>query len=539
MELIAIKKLFGKTGITKIQAIAIIAIIVIAAIGGVFYYQSGLMPAPTAEQVLVIGTTDRPTTLDPGSLLTSAAAWTDQFVLDTLFTFANGSELIPWLAESYTISEDGKEIDLYLEEGVMWHDGSEFTAEDVKFSIDRESYLPGVMNYLITMNIESCEVIDTYHVKIKTIEAMPMIMLKILSSSLYAPVPKDNIQETAENATAWGCDAWGYDVFVGTGPYKLVEYVIDEKIVLEKNDNYWAKTKGYDPTIDTIIIKYYGDPAALRMALETKEIDITFRGLDPLDIPDLIANPDIEVSEIPFTFEYLDMHLNHAPLNNTKVRKAIAYAVNVTNVLEKGFKNRGVITYSCMPPPAEFWYNTLFAQYHYDPDMAVELLTEAGYPDGFNIELYLHSELIDPCTVIAADLAEVGIDVKLVLVDRVEIRNLRRNGFIPMEVGGWFPDYPDPHNWMTEIFFYHQSYSYWHSERFEELEILEKSASDDNTRKTYFSEMSQIVAEEVPLYPLAFVHKSVAYQEYVKNFVYPTNFYCEVFGYGYCTIEKD
>lgn len=531
-----------KKAITKLQAIIIALIIIVAVVAAAYYVSVPPVPTPI-KQELIIGTTDRPTTLDPGSLLTSAAAWLDSFVLDTLVrNNPETNEIEPWLAKSWEISEDGKTIDFYLEEGVMWHDGTEFTAEDVKFTIDREFHLLGVMNYLITMNVEGAEVIDTYHVRITTKYNMPIIMLRIFTCSLYAMVPKENIRQTAGNMTAWGDEAWGYDVFVGTGPYKLLEYVRDQRLVFERNDNYWAKRKGFDPTLDKIVYKMIGDAATLRMALEKKEIDITWRGLDPLDIPALIANPDIEVYETPFDLQSLELFPAADPiLNNTKVRQAIAYAVDIEEVLEKGWKNRGTLTYSHIPSLAPFWYLPTFEKYHHDPEKAMQLLAEAGYPDGFETDMYLMSEYVDVATVIKQNLKEVGIKLNLHLVDRVELRSMRRGGEVPIECAWWWPDYADPHNWETELIEYHMDYAGWSGpalERYLEVAELAKEESDDNVRKTYYDELQQIAAEEVWIYPIAYTYKSTAAQKYVKDFYHYYNFYSEIFGYGYCSIEK-
>ena len=284
----------------------------------------------------------------------------------------------------------------------------------------------------------------------------------------------------------------------------------------------------------------YGDSAALRMALERKEIDATWRGLDRLDIGALLSNPNIRVYETPFNLETLDIFPAADPrLNDTRIRQAIAYAIDTEQVLKLGFKNRGVLTESIIPPSETFFYYPAFANYTHDTVKAKQLLAAAGFPDGFTADYYLSSDYVDVATVLKQNLKEVGITLNFHLVDSVELRKMRKAGQVPLQDSYWWPDFPDPESWLTELIQYDIGYAGWNATVINQFNLLGSQAAQEgnNTlRKAIYAQMEDICAQQMWVYPLAYTYKSVAVQTYVQNFSYPYSFYDEIYGFGYCTI---
>ncbi|MBQ6518848.1 MAG: hypothetical protein IJI14_09010 [Anaerolineaceae bacterium] len=305
---------------------------------------------------------------------------------------------VPALAESYEISDDATTFTFHLRKGVKFHNGSEMTAEDVVYTLDKcrgvETGTPLLSAY---SEIDTVTALDENTVEIK----LKNPNIEYLAYLNTAIVPHDYAdQETFP---------------IGTGPYKFKSRSVQENIVLEKFADYWGEP-GY---LDEVTFKIIENTDALVLALRSGSVDLC------------VHRVASEVQEIGDEYELLEsptnliqaMYLNNAvePLNNLKVRQALNYAVNVQDVMS--FVNEGLgtaIGSSIYPSFGKYFMPELADAYPYDPDKAKSLLAEAGYPDGFPLTITAPSNYavhVNTAQVIAEQLKAVGIDAKINLVE--------------------------------------------------------------------------------------------------------------------------
>jgi peptide/nickel transport system substrate-binding protein len=489
---------------------AVIVIVIIAGIGA--YYLT--RPAPTeVGQTLIVATSTDVMNVDPAH----AIIFTDRFVLNLVFD--NLLELKPpgfvefdgQLATEWNASEDGMKWDFTLRQGVKFHDGTEMTANDVKFCIDRfiETGGPAIVFY---SDLDHVEVLGTHKVRVymKTPNAyIQRVFAMSLCGGIY---PKKACEEAG--------DDWGSKVLIGSGPFKFVEWVQGERVVLERNDDYW----GMKPKLEKITLLLDMDPTVGRMSLERGDIDVFQETILHADIPALKENPDIEWQGQPTGHtRFLCFNQNMTILQDVRVRQAICYGINVTRVFELGFHGDGKATYSLVNIRDPIFYKPSYEKYECDPDKAKDLLVEAGYPDGFEITLLItdHFETsdTDAAVVIKDDLAKIGIDVTIDFEEWATF--VEKAPSAPVYMSGWLTGSFDPEeNLMLVV---HGEYGYlrrnlhYNNTELNELGYLGKAETDINEREKIYDDAQDIMADDAPLYPLKHTIRYIFYQQWVKG----------------------
>jgi peptide/nickel transport system substrate-binding protein len=449
------------------------------------------------------------------------------------------TEIAPALAESWTASEDAKTFEFTLRDDVYFHEGTHLTADIVKDSIQRTIDLETPMSFFYA-DIDTIEVLDTYSLRI-TLKNPDWTFLGTLAMRLLGAVVPREIAETAG-------EAWGISIIVGTGPFKFVEWIKGERCVLVRNDEYW----GGKPTLEKIIIKLIADPTTARIALEAGEIDMFARRPHATDIPILIADPDIEWTSVPTgPHRHLSFSQRVPPMNNTLVRQAISYAIDLSKVNTVGFKGTGTLSYSYMPSIHTPFYKPTFEKYKHNDTRALELLAQAGYPDGFSIDLYYTPHWdpadADVALIIQEELAEVGIDVTVHMAEWgafLELLYPADGGActVPMAIDYWISDAPTPeHSLMLAL---NPDYGFdgltwgWTNDRFSELGYLGKGTTNITEQIAYYHEAQDILAEDAPIYPFVDITNYVFYRNWVKDFVFYPNPYMWYYSFMYTTIEE-
>ncbi|HSR31756.1 MAG TPA: transporter substrate-binding domain-containing protein, partial [Anaerolineae bacterium] len=217
-------------------------------------------PPPAEEGVLIIGTTDKITVLDPADSYDFHTWEIHHNTMDTLLHYIPGTtELEPGLATDYDVSDDGMEYTFNLVEGVSFPDGTPFNAEAVKWSYDRVVRLEGDPNWLVTSFVENVEVVDEYTVKYTLLAPVSYFPL-LVATQPYSPVSPNCYSEDAIDADSM-CG--------GIGPYQITKWERDVEMVLEQYDGY----PGDPPKTPKIIVRYYADATTMRLAVESGEID--------------------------------------------------------------------------------------------------------------------------------------------------------------------------------------------------------------------------------------------------------------------------
>ena len=310
---------------------------------------------------------------------------------------SNG-DLIPAVASDYSINEDGTVYTFTLREGVKFHNGKKVTVQDVKASLDKcagtESGEPLVAAFSAVKEINTPD--D------KTIE----VVLKesdtdFLPNLTAAILPADHLDASTEP--------------VGTGPYKYVSRSPQENIILESFDDYW----GEKAKIKTVVLKIVADADTIVMNLEGGSIDLMAR-LSTTQAAQLSDNFDIYEGTMNLV-QALYINNSVEPFNNTKVRQALSYAVDVQEIMDFVSDGKGTETGSSMFPAfGKYYMKELNDTYNTDIDKAKQLLNEAGYPDGFEFTITVASNYqqhVDTAQVLKEQFKKIGVTANINLVE--------------------------------------------------------------------------------------------------------------------------
>ena len=329
--------------------------------------------AAQAQTDITIAMQLEPPHLDPTS---AAAQAIDSVVYTNIFEgltrFMGDGSVVPGLAESWEISDDGTVYTFKLREGVTFHDGTAMDAEDVKFSLDRARAEESTNAQKgLFAGITDVEVVDPQTVKVTLDGPNGMFLFNMAwgDAVIVAPESIDNIKQQP----------------VGTGAFTFSEWVQGDRITLTRNENYW----GDAPSLEQATFKFISDPTAAFAAVMAEDVDV-FSGFPaPENLPQFEADPRFQVLVGSTEGEtILSTNNKQPPFDNLKVRQAMAHAIDRQAIIDGAMFGYGtpIGTHFAPHHPA---YVDLTAQSAYDPEKARALLAEAGYPDGFETTLHL------------------------------------------------------------------------------------------------------------------------------------------------------
>ncbi len=356
-----------------------------------------------AKSDITIGMQLEPPHLDPTS---AAAQAIDSVVYTNVFEgltrFMGDGSVVPGLAESWEISDDGKVYTFKLREGVTFHDGSSMDAEDVKFSLDRARAEDSAnAQKALFAGIDSVEVVDPLTVKVTLSEPNGLFLFNMAwgDAVIVAPESIDNIKTNP----------------VGTGAYTFGEWIQGDSIVLNRNPDYW----GDQPALEKATFKFISDPTAAFAAMMAEDIDAFDNFPAPENLPQFEADPRFQVLVGSTEGEtILSTNNKQPPFDNIMVRQAVAHAIDRQAIIDGAMFGYGtpIGTHFAPHHPA---YVDLTGDSAYDPEKSKALLAEAGMPDGFETTLHLPppSYARRGGEIVAAQLAEVGIKAEIINVE--------------------------------------------------------------------------------------------------------------------------
>lgn len=351
---------------------------------------------------------------------TPAVEVTDQ-IFDTLFVVnLETNELEGQICESWEQTSDTS-YTFKIRQGIKFHDGTELTAEDVKFSLDRAANSSSV-SYIADF-MDTVTVIDDYTVEMTTDTAYAPA-LRNLSVPFTAIVPKHIVEADEEN---WALNP------VGSGPYRFVEWKQGDSVKLEAFEDYYAG----EALTKNLVMKVIPEAAQRTIALETGEIDIAYDILVN-DLEKIAANEDLILYDAPsLTCYYISMNMNKAPFDNQLVRQAINYAIDRELIVETIACGSGQAA-DAIIAPAVFGYSDP-GDYEYNPEKARELLAEAGYENGFETSIWVNDNQtrIEVCQVIQAMLMDVGITCSVEVMEFGTFIQQTSDGEHDMGYFGW------------------------------------------------------------------------------------------------------
>ncbi len=479
-------------------------------------------PPPEAEEgVLIVGTTDKITVLDPADSYDFHTWEIHHNTMDTLLHYIPGTtELELGLATGYEVSDDGLEYTFTLVEGASFPDGTPFNAEAVKWSIDRVIRLEGDPNWLVSSFVDSVEVVDEYTVKFMLLSPVSYFPL-LVATQPYSPVSPNCYSEDQFDADS---------LCSGVGPYTITSWERDVEMVLEQYDGY----PGTPPATPKIIIKYYADPTTMRLAVESGEIDVAWKTLNPTDYADLEAAGELQVIEGPGAqIRYICFNVTTPPFDQVEVRQAIAYAVDRDAVTSIAFLGTHVPLYSMVP--IGMWSH-IDAFPERDLAEAQALLEGAGYSEDNKLVMDLWwtpthygGTEADVATILKDNLEETGlIEVILQNTEWATYKEYQNAGSMPVFLLGWYPDYLDPDNY---------TWSWGHSDASDDMGIFYSNPDmdalleqaqvmvpvDSDERKAVYEEAQTLWVQDPPTIPLTQGSLLVVAQPGVEGIVLDPN----------------
>jgi peptide/nickel transport system substrate-binding protein len=325
-----------------------------------------------------------------------------------------------------------------------------------------------------------------------------------------------------EQGDTYGTPAGGS---VGTGPYKFVEWVPDDRIVLERNEDWW----GEGPYLSRLIFRSIPDNSARFAELQAGTIDQS-NPVAQTDLPAADEDPSINVNVLPATSTgYIAFQQCTEPFDKLEVRQAIAHAVNWEALIEPFYGKYGELAGSFMPP-AILGSNPDVQPYEYDPELAKELLAQAGLPDGFETDFWyipvVRGYFPDSKAIaeaIAADLAKVGIRVNLMTEDWGAYLEHRNEGAFPMWMLGWGSDNGDPDNYLGWHFSHPagepKAEDCYDNPRVAELLVEGRIEADPDTRVTIYQEAEQLIHDDVARIPVVWASTPWVLRDDVHGYV--------------------
>lgn len=397
------------------------------------------------RQVLRDGVPDDDITgLDPFYFLGTSGEPMARAIFEGLVRFNFGHvspELMePALAESWELSEDGRIWTFHLRQGVQFHRGfGEFTAEDVKFTIERHIVNSG-RNAVDYVNVESIEIVDPYTVRFHLLSPDAFFLYTVGNYHGGYIASKRAVEELGEEQFRVNP--------VGTGPFQFSEWISKEKVVLTRFEDYWRGR----PILDAVEFIFMPDVNTRTLALQNGEIDATSSGVDDELWVNTLVTQGITVDLLGFDIPMM-LHLNLTvePLNDIRVRQALAHATNKEDFL--AFHGPSITRIQDSPlPPGMFGYaEDGLPQYDYDVERARELLVEAGYPNGFDLGTVLSSVrplYLDPLQIIQGQWAEIGVTFEIQTAAHNEYQDLIRQDLNP--IVGYPGPRPTPHMILSQ-----------------------------------------------------------------------------------------
>lgn len=326
------------------------------------------------KDTLIIGHWSDPPSLDPNNALNDCSMRVTTNVFDTLVRMDAHFTPQPCIAESWEISDNQMEYTFKIRNDVKFHNGDLLTVDDVVFSIDRGINSPKASPSF--SHVKSVEKVDDSHVKI--ILNAPYNQILACLALPFGPIMSKSYVETV------GDEQFAREP-MGTGPYKFVNWVRGEKVVLEANEDYFLGA----PAIKHVEWVTIADTSAALLNLESSDID-AYCDIQTSDYVLANANDNIKIVEgDALGYEFIEFNTAKAPFDNVKVRQAIAYAVDKDAMLLGVNDNIGTKIDSVVLKDA-LGYTDKIATYEYNLEKAKALLAEAGYPDGFTCDIQRH-----------------------------------------------------------------------------------------------------------------------------------------------------
>lgn len=472
-------------------------------------------------------------TLDPAVAYEFGGILPAGNMYETLLSFSPGeTELVPVLAESWDVAEDGDmwKLTFKLNPSATFASGNPVTADDVAFSWGRAIDINGSPAFLLIdvcqMTKENITVVDATTVELKIPNtASPTVCLSVLTFTVAAVVEKAALEPNMGDDFG---NAWLNDNSVGSGPYVLNSWDRSVSVTLDANPSYWG---GTEPAMKRVILQIVPESANRQAAIETGDADI-IQDVGPEQATALEGNPDVSLVKVLSTLlVYASVNATMPPFDNPDARQALRYAINYDNIVTL-LGGNGELVQEIIPIGfAGHLGNNPFTQ---DLEKAKELFAAAGVTEGTTIPFTVSTGTapggVDWAVIgasIQADLAQIGINLEIQQMQQSELLNLYRAQELPMLLMNWGPDFPDPDGNGTPFANYDAKSLAWRNSWNDPQAIeLSKQAAvelDPATRVELYNQLVEYVQNNGPYAMLYQPTRVYGVRNNVQGFVYDPN----------------
>lgn len=467
---------------------------------------------------VIVGTTDKVTTLDPaGSYDNGSLAVQTQVFPYLVNTDYNSTEVVPDLAESAEFTSP-TEYTVTLPAGLKWANGNDLTSADVKFSFDRNLKIadPNGASSLL-YNLDSIDTPDdttvVFHLKTENDQVFPYILTSF---------PGAIVDDEVFSADALTADQDIVDANAFGGPYTITSWDFNKAVEFAPNENYQGLLDA--PVNDGVILSYYAESSNLKLAVQQGDIDVAYRSLSATDVEDLGANDDVQVIDGPGgEIRYIVFNFNTQPYGATTsdadpakalaVRQAVADLIDRDAISEQVYKGTYTPLYSYVPEGFAGATESLKGLYGDgngapDADKAKATLEDAGVTTPVKLSLQYSPDHYGPSSgdeyaLIKSQLEDSGLfSVDLKSTEWVQYSDDRTADVYPAYQLGWFPDYSDADNYLTP-FFLKENFLGNHYDNSEVNDLILQQAveADPDTRTADIEKIQDLVAQDLSTVP--------------------------------------
>jgi peptide/nickel transport system substrate-binding protein len=465
-----------------------IAVLVLIFLGAGFV--SGFQWFGGGKDDLTIAIGTDVSTFDPHFATDSATEVLNKNLYNNLVRFTAKMEIVPDLARKWEVSQDGLTWTFDLRDGVKFHDGTPFTAEAVKVNFDRLlDEKTGSPRRSVLAMIKAIEVLGPTKLRITTtyptgsfLQQLAHPVAAIISPAAIAKFGKDLSRNP-----------------VGTGPFKLVDWTSGDKIVMEANASYFEGA----PMVKHLVWKIVPEDSSRTMLIESGQTDVAFR-IPVADVARLRSKPDITVVEGPTVMTmYVALNNSRGPLKDVRVRQAINYAIQKDMLVKEIVGGMGIVADA--PISQSTWGYAKIGTYPFNREKAKALLKQAGYANGFELELWttVGRYLMDRQVAenLQAQLGEVGITVKLRPWEFQALMAEVKKGQFDAVLLGWSPSTGDADQGLYPVFHSSQfppnsNRAFYSSPKVDKLLIDARQATNPRSRLELYRQAEQFIMDD-------------------------------------------
>jgi len=468
-----------------------------------------------------------PKTLDPALAIDMYAVTIIQQIFDGLVQFDKDLNMIPAIANSWRISQDGLTYTFYLKEGVKFHNGREVTADDFVYSftriIDPKTKSPGAqfLNRILGFkefqegkagNVEGLNSRGKYIFEIRLLEPYSPF-ISILGMNKFKVIPKEEIEKSG---IAFGKSP------VGTGPFKFLSMKEGEEIILEANPDYFEGR----PYLDKIIFKIFHGAPRGKILKEFKEGGLEESFVPPEEIEEIVKEKRHFFLQKPIlSLRFYGLNSMAKPLDNKKLRKAINFAIDKRFIISEIHKNQFNLAKGILPPGMP-GYDPKRDFYPHDEISTKKLLAEAGYGKSKKVsplELWSASK---------SDAAQRELNEIKIQLDKLGIQtnihfetnwpnfeSILKLNKAPVFIYAWYADFPDPDNFLGTLFHSKSRYNYTNYHHPEVDRLLERARSERDylKRMEMYRKIEEMILEDAPIVPMVNHLFQMVYRSYVRG----------------------